>query len=318
MESVAWIVELKNTLSLPPFLLALCAWIDYEDRVAPRLSPGARLVPPRDALQADHAMFPAVILLYAWWRRGRIGEGRARGRAFLAVALALGLLAALLSRSGVEPSSATTGTFAGIATAGWELLIFAGKCFLPIHLLPLYSSRWVASPSVLDLMPWLFVAGVLLLLWRKREGWGRHALLGVGFFLLNLVPVLGFIAGNAATMVWSLDHLVYLPLIGIVGLAAAAWDAIGIHRAWMVAVAGLTLALLAARSHAYAFAFIDEESLWTATLAGNPGSAIAHNNRAGSTSINTRWPRRPNNFARPSGSSPTTPTRTMDSATRWP
>ena len=32
VESVAWISELKNTLSLPPFLLAMCAWIDYEER----------------------------------------------------------------------------------------------------------------------------------------------------------------------------------------------------------------------------------------------------------------------------------------------
>ena len=32
VESVAWISEFKNTLSLPPFLLAMCAWIDYDDR----------------------------------------------------------------------------------------------------------------------------------------------------------------------------------------------------------------------------------------------------------------------------------------------
>jgi protein O-mannosyl-transferase len=29
VESVAWIAELKNTLSLLPFLLAMCAWIDF-------------------------------------------------------------------------------------------------------------------------------------------------------------------------------------------------------------------------------------------------------------------------------------------------
>src|SRR5271170_4808966 len=32
VESVAWIAELKNTLSLPPLLLAMCAYIDYEER----------------------------------------------------------------------------------------------------------------------------------------------------------------------------------------------------------------------------------------------------------------------------------------------
>jgi len=33
---------------------------------------------------------------------------------------------------------------------------------------------------------------------------------GGGFFLINLVPVFGFIVMNYATMVWSMDHLVYL------------------------------------------------------------------------------------------------------------
>ena len=32
VESVAWIAELKNLLSLTPFLLAMAAWIDFEER----------------------------------------------------------------------------------------------------------------------------------------------------------------------------------------------------------------------------------------------------------------------------------------------
>ena len=36
VESVAWIAELKNTLSLPPLLLAMCAWIDYDERGNPK------------------------------------------------------------------------------------------------------------------------------------------------------------------------------------------------------------------------------------------------------------------------------------------
>jgi hypothetical protein len=32
VESVAWISELKNTLSLPFFLLSMGFWIDYQDR----------------------------------------------------------------------------------------------------------------------------------------------------------------------------------------------------------------------------------------------------------------------------------------------
>jgi hypothetical protein len=71
VESVAWIAELKNTLSLPPFLLAMCAWIDYEERGKAKdyfLALGLFLVAMLCKLTV--VLFPLVILLYAWWRRG--------------------------------------------------------------------------------------------------------------------------------------------------------------------------------------------------------------------------------------------------------
>ena len=35
VESVAWIAELKNTLSLPPLLLAVLTWLDYDEKENP-------------------------------------------------------------------------------------------------------------------------------------------------------------------------------------------------------------------------------------------------------------------------------------------
>jgi len=36
--------------------------------------------------------------------------------------------------------------------------------------------------------------GVICGLWTQRENWGRHVLLGFGFFLINLAPFIGFIS----------------------------------------------------------------------------------------------------------------------------
>jgi Flp pilus assembly protein TadD len=258
----------------------MCAWIDYDrdkKRTGYLRALGWFLIAMLG--KPTMLMFPPIILLFAWWRRSRISGKDVRvSLPFFAISLVFGLIGATLSKVAAEPTSVTAGGAARLATAGWEMLIFAGKCLFPVQLLPLYPSRLVVSPSPIDLAPWLLMTGILALLWLKRDGWGQHALLGLGFFLLNLVPVLGFIVANATTMIWSMEHLVYLPLIGLIGLAAAAWGELKVHRPWMIAGLSIVLALLALRAHAYATVFRDEESLWTATLEGNPESAIAHNN----------------------------------------
>jgi hypothetical protein len=74
VESVAWVSETKNTLSLVFFLLSLCAYLDYEgterrsDRV---LSIACYLAAMLS--KASVVMLPVTLLLYCWWRRGRIG-----------------------------------------------------------------------------------------------------------------------------------------------------------------------------------------------------------------------------------------------------
>ena len=92
VESVAWISEFKNTLSLPPFLLAMCAWIDYQERGQKRayfLALGLFLVAM--LCKITMAPFPFVILLYAWWKRGRIGgKDLASAAPFFGVSLVLG------------------------------------------------------------------------------------------------------------------------------------------------------------------------------------------------------------------------------------
>jgi protein O-mannosyl-transferase len=92
VESVAWISELKNTLSLPPFLLAMICWINHDERHS-----------SRDYLLAlvffflamlckiSMALFPFVILLYAWWKRGRVDwHDLKMSTPFFAISLVLG------------------------------------------------------------------------------------------------------------------------------------------------------------------------------------------------------------------------------------
>ena len=93
VESVGWISELKNTLSLPPLLLAMIAYVDFDAGKRSRYSAALFWFVVAMLCKSTVVMFPFVLLLYAWWRRGRLQPADFRaGAAFFAVALILGLV----------------------------------------------------------------------------------------------------------------------------------------------------------------------------------------------------------------------------------
>ena len=283
VESVAWAAELKNTLSLPLLLFAMTAYVDFDasgDRGAYRRSLGWFLL----ALLAKSSvvMFPFVILLHAWWRRQRIGRADFRASApFFGLSLVLGLITIWFQHHRAEATALVLagGLIARTACAGLALSFYLAKSLWPAGLSPIYP-RWpVDPPSVLQWLPWLAWAAAFAWLWTKRAGWGRHALFGLGFFALNLLPVLGFVTNTYMRISWVADHFLYISLLGIIGLAVAAlgrWAA-GWGQWPVVAVVA---AVLLVRSHAYATVFQSEETLWTYTLERNPEAWPAHYNLA--------------------------------------
>jgi tetratricopeptide (TPR) repeat protein len=285
VESVAWISELKNTLSLPPLLLAMCAWIDFEDHGKKRdyflafgLFLAAMLCKP------TMVMFPLVILLYAWWKRGRIGWNDVKaGAPFFVVSLGLGLVTVWFLHHIAMGGEvvAMGGFFSRLACAGLSLSFYFSKCFLPVGLLPVYP-RWVVDPPTLtQFFPWPILLAVIYWLWTKRKSWGRHALLGLGFFLINLAPFLGFNEGAYMDFTWVMDHILYLPMIGLTGLVVAALGQVKEQLSAPLRLCGaglvtVVLALLAFDSRSYAKLFINSETLWTYELRHNPETYIAH------------------------------------------
>ena len=286
VESVAWISELKNTLSLPFFLLSMCAWIDY-DRLGKRKdyfrALGLFLVAM--LCKATMVMFPVVILLYAWWRRNRIGWNDLKASApFFAISLVLGLITIEFLHPAMGIKSVPLGGLASrLALAGLAIAFYFSKCVLPIGLLPIYPRWAIDSPSLAQFLPWPILIGAIGWCWKNRTTWGRHALLGLGFFLINLAPFVGFTQAAYMSFTWVMDHILYIPLIGLIGLVVAGCGQMDeklspSFRPLGIGAMTLVVALLAAESHSYAGIFLNQEKLWTYTLQGNPGSDVAHNN----------------------------------------
>jgi len=287
VESVAWIAELKNTLSLPPFLLAMCYWIDFEEHRRPRdyvRAAGWFLIAM--LCKITMAFFPALILLYAWWKRGRIGWRDLKiSVPFWIMAVALASITIWLQHTKSLPNDdlePLVGLLPRLVCVEQTVLFFVCKAFWPVGMLPLYSP-WSNKPALWQLLPGLILIGALSWCWVRRKTWGRHILLGIGFFLINLLPVIGFIQMQYGAMVWSLDHLNYLPLIGLIGLAVAGLEQISqrfspVPRRLSFGLVTILITVLACGSYLYSMVFVSQLRLWTYTLAQDPLSSTAHTN----------------------------------------
>jgi len=356
VESVAWISEFKNTLSLPFLLLAMIAWIAYDSKAEPpefwpqkgaksakntNADDSARPIgamerqsQPRTSLRLFAAnqigsyllsltlfvlamltktsvvMFPGVILLYCWWKHGRIGRRDLLASApFFAVSLILGLVTVVFQQQraieGVD--LATGGLWSRCAGAGLAVVFYFWKCVIPTGLMPHYPLWHLNPPTALDFWPWAVMAVVFLVFLRwggasLRRPFGseeqetrtidpmasqgraappqavKAAIFGLGFFLLNLLPVIGFIPMAYLRISWVADHFAYVPLIGLVGLAAAAISKFEFRSSKFGSfVIAALLAALAITSHRYARIFSGDEAFWTYALERNPDSWTAHN-----------------------------------------
>ena len=292
VESVAWIAELKNALSLPPFLLAMCSWIDFENRGRTRdylLALGFFLIAM--LCKISMALFPFVILLYAWWKRDRLGWSDLKHAVpFFAVSFVLGVTTIKAGETFFHSHLQTQigpnigGPAMHLALAGQSLAYYFTKCVWPVGMVPISPYKWDVHPeSPLAYTPWLILAIALACCWVRRADWGRHALLGGGFFLLNLAPFIGLNGVTYMGYTWVMDHFLYLPMIGLVGLAIAALGGIETRlsarlRPWLTGAVAIIFALLALGSEIYAGCFIGPEALWSYIISKNPSSWLAQNN----------------------------------------
>ena len=309
VESIAWVTERKNTLSGVFFLGALLAatrfWL-------PKLTPATpnpkAINRAKTARAADFGPWkfywlalalyigalmsktstvglPGVILLLLWWQRGKPGwRAFCLLAPFFAVGLAMGLITMKVeSGMGAGSEGWSFSPVERCLIAGRDLWFYLGKLIWPHPLTFLYP-RWVVRAS----QPWAYLplaaamAG-LALLWRKRESWGRPALLVAGYFVAMLFPVLGFFNVSFFQISFVGDHLQYLACIGPLAFAGAliatALDAEPKREPLVKkAISGALLLGLGVLTWHQAGKYRDAETLWRDTLARNPDSWAGHYN----------------------------------------
>ena len=285
VESVAWIAEQKNTLSLVFYLTAGMAYLDFRETGRLRtyllascffaLALGTKSVT---------ASLPAALLVVLWWTTGRISwrrDGVALIPWFL-TALAAGLLTAWVEHSVIGASGATFGISAGqrLLLASRAVWFYLGKLFWPAELLFFYA-RWDVPSEAPGWYGYLAAAialtGVLFVLRNRFRGPFAAWL----FFVGSLFPALGFFNVYPFLFSYVADHFQYIASLGVVSAVAIGFAG-GLSRlkpplravGW--AVACLVVAALAFKSNSQSREYRNGEILYRAILAGNPACWKAH------------------------------------------
>ena len=297
VASAAWITERKNTLPMVLYLLSLLAWLRFDSGRSHHddttgatngnryylVSLGLFLL----ALLAKTSgvMLPAVLLLCAWWQRGKITrKDILRSLPFFALALALGLVTVWFQQHNVirHQDVHPEGWASRVAATGWIIGFYLFKALVPARLCAVYP-RWNVNPaSPVAFLPLALIALGFALLWAHRRSWGRAPLFAMSCFVLILLPVLGLV--NMSFMKFSLvaDHFQYAALVGVCAFVAAVLARASAAVGWRGRMGAFAIvvcvAALAVLTWSRARLYADEQLLWRDEVVKEPIPWLAWNN----------------------------------------
>jgi tetratricopeptide (TPR) repeat protein len=287
VESVAWITELKNTLSGVFFLGSALAYLRFDrDRAWRAYAAAAALFCLALLSKSVTATLPGVLLVVFWWRRGRLDWRRdvAPLLPFFVAGAVSGLFTAWVERTyiGAKGAEFSLTLIERGLLAGRVIWFYLGKLFWPSDLIFVYP-RWEVSQTTA--WQYLYIVGLTVLLavlWFVRTR-SRAPLAALLAFVGMLFPVLGFVNVFPFRFSFVADHFQYLASIPVIALvsagAATAADRWAGGVGWlrvaaMLAVAATLGALTWNQSRQYA----DALTLYRATLSRNPSCWLAHGN----------------------------------------
>ncbi len=287
VESVAWISEMKNTLSGVFYLAAALAYLEFDATRRKRHYALAAVVFGLALFtKSVTATLPVALLIVLWWRRGelRLREDVVPLTPLLAFGAAAGLLTVWVERTfiGAAGTEFNLSVIERGLVAGRAAWFYATTLIWPSDLMFMYPKWQVDAAAVsLYLFP-LSLVGVVLALWWARR-WSRAPLAAVLFFLVTLAPAMGFVSVFPFRYSYVADHFQYLASIGIItvlsaGITAATrrLPAVRGLQMWAAPVAlAVPLGLLTwTQAHNY----VDSDTLYRATIRSNPTCWLAHHN----------------------------------------
>lgn len=275
VESVAWVMELKNCLSGTLYLGAALAWLRCDGRRFGAYALALGLFALALLSKSVTCTLPAALILADLYRR-RATPGRVLA---LLPFFALGIGAAWFTAHIEAEHVRAQGAPFAFDLAERLLIATRALTFYPLKVLapwPLLFNypRWELNPSSpAQWLPAAAVVAVAAVTLRAYARGRRGPFLALAFFAGTISPALGFV--NYYPMLFSFvaDHFAYLATIGLFALAAGAGTRLAPRVRRIVGVA--TLAALAVATAFQAHVFRSAESIYRHTLEHNDEAWLA-------------------------------------------
>jgi tetratricopeptide (TPR) repeat protein len=300
VESVAWVTERKNVLSLSLALASILCYLRFG--LPDEASQGAKRGATRWCWYSVALVFfvaallsktvvaslPAVVLVICWWRHGRVGlRDIAPLIPFFVLSIVLGLVTIWMEKYHVGAVGGVHELTAAerVLVAGRALSFYASKLVWPHPLVFVYP-RWTLDPRAW----WQYafpVAAVSVLagLWLARRRIGRGPAAAVLVFAGVLFPALGFFNVYPFRYSFVADHFQYHASITLIALATGAATFLVSRQpaAWQriaKIAAAAVLAVLAGLTFRQASLYRDQVVLLSDVIEKNPKSTMPYANLA--------------------------------------
>ncbi len=287
VESVAWITELKNTMSGVFYLASALVYLRF-DRTRQKAAYGLALGLFALAILSKSvtATLPASLLVVLWWQRGSVDVKR--DVLPLLPMVAMGAIAGLatvwvertmIGAQGIEYQFTIVER---CLIAGRVVWFYLGKLAWPFNLAFMYP-RWIISQGTW--WQYLFPIGLVALagvLWRVGSA-TRAPLAALLLFCAAIFPAAGFVNVYPFRYSFVADHFQYLASIPVLALAASALARLARFAApsrarLRLAAAVPLLAVLGVLTWSQSRLYADSETLYRATIRANPSSWMARLN----------------------------------------
>ena len=285
VESVAWITELKNTLSAVFYLGAVMLYLRFDESRKKSLYLGAfGLFALAMLSKTVTGTLSGALLVILWWQRGHLSWRR--DMLPLVPFFVLGAGGGMITAWWEMQFNRVTGpefqftVVERLLIASRAVWFHLSKLLWPADLTFIYP-RWQVDAN--DVWQYLYLVGAAASLWvlwlvRRRS---RAPLAAVLFFCGTLFPVLGFFNLYTFRYSFAANHYQYLASLGIIALVSAgavlAVDRSGLRTAGKPLAFAL-LGILSILAWKQSGEYVNAETLYLATLSRNPSSWMAHTN----------------------------------------
>ena len=244
VASVAWIAELKNTLSGALFLGSILSWLVARGGnrrwlyvaslglfILASLSKGAVVT------------LPAVLILCLLWHERKITrDGLLRILPYVLIAISTAMFTIRYQARAPHYDLLPDSIAYRVSRAGAAIWFYLGALFWPAGLSPMRVPWLPNLRSPLAWAPALSAAGAFAILFWKRRSWGRPLLFGYAYWLVVVLPVLGFVWMALLQETPAADWWQYLAGPGIFACVAA--GAALAARKWRIVAPLVVIALV--------------------------------------------------------------------------